>query len=257
MSVLPTRLAGLAPARPRSSTTEGAALSEDDLRELWQFRGRFLDLKPSVDPQADFATLSDLVRRGWLWRLRDAEGRLLAALATLAHVETLEGRQFVHLNFEYAFFEGAHRRSFATRMAFVTGIARVFALARGRPIYLCTAAYPGAAASLGETFPMWLPGAEQGMTAWEREARSALGAHYDGYDPHNGLVTMRTLPRERTKPPSRPDAKRTWDAYMRCCPEWGEGTAVLLFGRITMVQFIRSTLRYVPAMLLKEIRVSP
>ena len=258
LSVLPHRLAGLAPARGRSvETKDGTALQDDDLRELWHFRATFMDLKPAVDPETDFAAMTALVRSGSLWRLRDGDGRLLGALLTIAHVERHAGREFVHLNFEYAFFEGSNRRSFATRMAFVSAFSRLFVFARGRPIYLCTAAYPAAAASLGETFPMWLPGAEEGMTAWERGARAAIGERHPGYDPATGLVTMRTLPRERSRPPARPDALATWDAYMRLCPGWQDGIAVLIFGRIRLLQFVKSTLRYVPAMLLKEFRTRP
>lgn len=232
-------------------TVLGAALPQHELRELWEFRAGFLDLKSTVDPEADFTAFAALVRDGWVWRLRESDGRLLAVLVTLVHVETHAGREFVHLNFEYAFFGGESRRSYATRMAFVTTLTRVFLLARGRPVYLCTAAYPGAAASLGECFPLWLPGAEEGMSPWERGARAAIGARYPGYDKDSGLVSMRTLPRERTRPPSRPDAKTVWDAYLRCCPRWAEGITVFCFGRITVLQFLRSTFRYVPAMLLK------
>lgn len=249
-----TALAGLTPRRPlRGAITAPRELDEADLREAWSFRARFVDLKPEVAAEADFAAFSATVRRGaLLWRLRDEAGALRAMIMAILAPGTHAGRAYVHLEFEYAFFDPEYRRSFASRWVFVSTIVRALSLARGRPVYLVAATYPAGATSLGEWFPLWLPGADEGMSAWERGLRSALGAGCKGYDPATGLVTMRTLPRERRRPPSRRQARATWDAYMRCCPRWTEGYTPLCLARVTPADLLRSTLASVPTLLLRD-----
>jgi len=228
-------------------------LDEAALREAWRFRGCFVDLKPEVEPEADYRAFCATVLRGaLLWRLRDGEGALRAMLLAIVEPSEQEGRPYVRLEFEYAFFDRAYRRSFASRLVFTSTIARAFAQAKGRPIYLVATTYPAGATALGEYFQLWLPGADAGMTAWERGLRAAIGATCKGHDPATGLVTMRTLPREPLRPPTRPRARATWDAYMRCCPQWAEGITPLCLARVTLGGFVRTTLAPLPRMLLRD-----
>lgn len=244
------------PGRRRSLVGESIAPAELDeaaLREAWRFRGGFVDLKPEIDPEADYRAFCATVRRGAvLWRQRDEGGALRAMLLAIVAPGEHAGRAYVTLEFEYAFFDPAFRRSFASRRMFASTIARALLTAQGRPLYLVASTYPAGATSLGEYFPLWLPGSEAGMTAWERGLRAAIGAGCKGYDPASGLVTMRTLPRERRRPPTRARARATWDAYVRCCPRWAEGVTPLCLARIEVGEYVRSTLARLPGMLLRD-----
>ncbi len=249
-----TGRAGTTPRRPLiGASIAPSKLDEAALQEAWSFRGRFVDLKPEVTPAEDYRAFRATVLRGLLlWRLRDREGALRAMLLAIVEPGEHEGRPYVRLEFEYAFFDPAYRRSFASRLVFSSTIARVFMRARGRPVYLVVATYPAGATSLGEYFPLWFPGADAAMSAWERGLRGALGATCKGYDPATGLVAMRTLPRERRRPPTRPGARVTWEAYLRCCPRWSEGITPLCLARVTVSGFVRRTLAQVPGMLLRD-----
>jgi hypothetical protein len=228
-------------------------LDEAALREAWHFRGRFVDLKPEVAPEADYRAFRATVLRGaLLWRQRDREGALRAMLLAIVEPGEHAGRPYLHLEFEYAFFDPAYRRSFASRLVFTSTIARAIVRAKGRPIYLVAATYPAGAASLGEFVPLWMPGADAGMSAWELGLRAAIGGACKGYDPATGLVTMRTLPRERRRPPTRPRARATWDAYMRCCPQWAEGVTPLCLAPVTLADFARAAAAQVPGLLLRD-----
>jgi hypothetical protein len=235
-------------------TVAPAALDEAALREAWRFRGGFVDLKPTVAPEDDYRAFCATLRRGaLLWRMRDENGGLRAMIMAIVEPGEHAGRGYVHLEFEYAFFDPAFRRSFASRLLFTSTIARTLAQAKGRPVYLVASTYPAGATSLGEYFPLWMPGAEAGMSDWERGLRGAIGAGCKGYDPATGLVTMRTLPRERRRPPTRRAARASWEAYMRCCPRWAEGFTPLCLARVRLADFVRSTLAQVPELLLRDV----
>jgi hypothetical protein len=240
--------------RPLSGETAAPAeLDEAALREAWRFRGGFVDLKPGVAPEDDYqAFRATLLRGKLLWRMRDDAGGLRAMIMAIVEPGEHAGRPYVHLEFEYAFFDRAFRRSLASRLLFISTILRALAQARGRPVYLVAATYPAGALSLGEFFPLWMPGAEAGMSAWERGLRAAIGGACKGYDPETGLVTMRTLPRER-RPPSRPAARASWDVYVRGCPRWSEGFTPLCLARVRLRGLVRSTLARVPGMLLRDL----
>lgn len=251
-----SRTAPVGPTRRRSLVGAGVApdrLSDAELREAWRFRGRFVDLKPTVAPEDDYRAFCATVRRGaTLWRQRDDAGELRAMIMVIQGPAVHEGRPYFHLEFEYAFFDPEFRRTFASRLAFFATIARAFVVAGARPIYLVASTYPAGALSLDEYFPLWLPGADAGMSDWERGLRASLGAATKGYDPATGLVTMRTLPRERCRTPKRPRTRATWEAYQRCCPQWTAGYTPLCLARVTLADTARAALGDVPAMLLRD-----
>lgn len=250
----PIALAGTSRRPLVGVTVAPGELGEGELREAWRFRGGFVDLKPEVAPEVDYQAFCATVRGGAsLWRLRDEAGALRAMIMAIVRPGEHAGRRYVHLEFEYAFFDPAFRRSFASRRMFVSTIARTLVEARGRPVYLVAATYPAGASSLAEYFPLWMPGADAGMSAWERGLRAQIGGGCKGYDPATGLLTMRTLPRERRRPPTGMRARASWDAYMRCCPRWAEGFTPLCLARVRLAGFVGSALAQVPAMWLRDV----
>jgi len=248
-------VAGRSARRPLvGETMAPRELDEAALREAWGFRGGFVDLKPEVAPEDDYRAFCATVRRGaLLWRMRDERGELRAMIMAIVEPGEHAGRAYLRLEFEYAFFDPAFRRSFASRLMFISTIARVLMQAKGRPVYLVAATYPAGASSLGEYFPLWMPGADAGMSVWERGLRAAIGGTCKGYAPSTGLVEMRTLPRERRRPPTGQLARASWDAYMRCCPRWAEGLTPLCLARVGVAGFVRSTLAQVPGLLVRDV----
>lgn len=228
------------------SLWEPSSLSDDDVRELWRFRLRFMDLKPSVDPEEDYASFADFVRRADVaWVLLD--GAAIAAISFYRN-EVIEhaGRRYHVLFGEYGFaaLRGDPRMVLAILWLFVQPLVR----GRGRAVYYFGFAYPHSYLSLARASShVWLLG-DEAMPTRERAIADALGRRLGGerWDPVRRRYDFPTLPREAVPRASAPHRARLLAHYERLNPEWREGQGLLLLNRLdagTIPHALRAALR--------------
>ncbi len=212
-----------------------ATLDDATLREAWALRATIMDLKPDVDPEADFQAYVEEIRGGeWACLLRDREGAIVGTLFAALIEGEHEGRGYVLWAPEYAMIAPAFRGSPRLAVAALGMYAEAIWRARGRPMFVVGAGYPGGVVTVAAvTDPMWLPGDE--LPSWEAGLQRRL-IEEAGCD-SSGVKRMRTIPRApRLTPPSagRPRQRAIWEAYAKKNPRWAEGFGLYCFGRITL-----------------------
>lgn len=216
-------------------------LDEQVLREAWRHRSRFMDLKPTVDPEADYQKFAALVlgcHFGWL--LRDEAGTLQGtAFSGMLSLEC-QGRPFVWWVVEYMFISQEFRPSTGLALWAAAALAELFRRAKGRPIFCGGAGYPPSVLYLCRVAePVWM-GLDEGIPAWEKAARQVVVDATTGWDQETGRVNMRTVPREPwLRPPSEPRLRAYWDRYHQASPDWHQGITPFCFARIDPRQVLR------------------
>lgn len=223
----------------RSTFRRAASLSESQLRALWRLRRSLIDIKPSVDPEADFAAFAEDFSWGIVWTLwegADVVGFFLQRGLPL----TWRGRRVLCLTPEYGF-TAPHVRGRPELPAAVTLMTVACVLRYPlRPTYLAGAAYPPSFISLVRAIPpVWTVG-DPDVPDWERSLLDHLGeriakSHYRAAD---GTVFMRTLPTSRATP-TTPEGRRLFEAYEQANPEWREGRGLFLLCPVTVGTLLR------------------
>ncbi len=212
-----------------------AEVDEGRLREAWRHRARFMDLKPGVDPEVDFGAFCKVVRGCFLgWELRDGGGGLLGTCYVGLKEYEAEGRPFVWVVLEYLFIEPKWRKTLGYPLAVLWGLARIFARAKGRPVFAGGAGYPPSFLALGVCSErVWFRADEPEMPAWERAARDVVAGEMATWERASNLVVMRTMPKEpRLTPPSDPRLVPLWEGYREAAPDWQRGVVPFAFGRL-------------------------
>lgn len=211
---------------------EPSSLSADDIRALWRFRLRFMDLKPSVDPEDDYANFAGFVRAADVaWILLDDDG--IAAISFYRNeVVEHDGRSYRVLFGEYGFaaLRGDPRMVLAITWLFVQPLVR----GGGRPVFYFGFAYPHSYLSLvGAAGDTWLLG-DEAMPAREEAIAAALGRRFGGasWDPVGRRYSFPTLPREAVPRASAPHRAGPLAHYERLNPDWREGQGLLLLTRL-------------------------
>lgn len=236
-------------ARLTSSLCDGATLREDELRSLWRLRVGLVALKPSTDPEVDFARFSKRCRASqYVLRLRDPEGEIRGMLAAQFRHERWQSERYLLFLPEYGFLDPAYRGHSEMMRGTLSIFARLLVQARGRPIYGFVIAYlQGFSALDAMASPMWtlgdpnLPPLVRNLL--ERAMSEIAG---DAWDRGTHRVNLPTLP--------RPPSAAWWAAmehdpgvvrYLDLCPDWLEGKALGFVGRADVPALARMATRWV------------
>ncbi len=209
------------------------SFSDADVRALWRFRACFVDLKPHIDPEADFADFADFVRGAdfaWVWLADD--GAVLGTCFHRSERHEVDGRAYtvVHSEYGYTASRGGNSVVLAQFAVYLAATLRA-----REAIYFGGLAYPHGYPVFALSFPrIWLLG-EDTVPADARALAEHLGAAWagDAWDPARRRVAFRTLPREA--PNDRgPARQRLLAHYEALNPEWRAGHGLLLLGRLDL-----------------------
>jgi hypothetical protein len=210
------------------------SLTDDDLREYWHFRRGFMDLKPHVDPEADYASFAAWVRASdFVWLRRDHEDRLIATMAAKVERRTHEGRECVLVWPEYAYVLPNMRGPANIATALVAAMSLGAVRWPGRPLYAVAAGYASSWMSVSLALDRAWVREHPDMSPWERSVWQTLATETKGYDPTTQLVEMGTIPKNpRTHRPRDPRMLSRYQQYVAHNPRWTEGYTCLVFGQL-------------------------
>jgi len=208
-------------------------LSEPLLRELWQFRATHVGLKPGVDPEEDFADFSRIIHNGSLSLIRrDRSGTVRGMTHFYERVYLNDGHPFVFIRPEFVFFDKGFHKELGAPIATIWTILRARLLWPTHRLYMGGPVYLGGFITVCQlTKPVWLWN-DTDMPQWDRGAFSLVASHTNGWDPHAGIVNMKTFIRHpRTSPPRSPRLRKDVIRYTTLSPKWHEGNTPFCFAR--------------------------
>lgn len=208
------------------SFSEGTALDEPAIRELYAFRLSIMRLKPHVSPEKDFAKFSAWVRQGRrVVRMRDSRGRLGGLLVPLVYDGSWQSQRARVVVPEYAYLVPELRgRAWCT----LVWARSLFPLlyARGVRVFLGGLAYPTGTLALDRFMgPVWLHGEPQ-APAESAQVLEWIVSHVagDSWEPASRTVDMNTLPSQPTERwLARSQGRELYRRYIARCPRWQEG----------------------------------
>lgn len=239
----------MAGSRLSRTLCDGKTLGEDELRALWRFRIGLVPLKPSTDPDTDFARFSRRCRASqYVLRYRDPEGQLRGmGVAQFRHERWRDERYLVVLP-EYGFLDPAYRRDPEVLLGFLSLFVRLLAQARGRPIYGFAIGYLQGFVSIDAmTSPLWTLG-DPDVPPLERDLleRGMQEIAGEAWDRSTHRISLPTLPRDPSPAwwaamGSDPAVVR----YLSLCPDWLEGKAIGFAGRGDLAALVRIATRWV------------
>lgn len=218
-------------------------LTEPILRELWQFRALHVGLKQGVDPEEDFTTFSEIIRKGSLSLIRrDRTGAVRGMSHFSEQPYVFEGRRFILIKPEYVFFDKGFHKEFGAPIATIWTIIRARIRWPAHRIYIGGPVYLGGFMTVCQlTKPVWLWN-DEGIPEWERGAFSQVASHAAGWNPATGVVHMRTFMRQpRTKPPRITRLNKDAIHYTTQYPKWYEGYTPFCFARLHILSIVMIT----------------
>lgn len=220
-------------AWPIPDLWHSASLSEHDLRAYYRFRRQFMDLKPHVDPDKDWAYFAAWVKAADYCWFERSRGHLQAACAFKIEPRVHQGRPLTLVWAEYLYSRPGSRKSLGLAGAMVTALTLAVARSPRAPAYVVGAGYVASSIALAQVFDsVWFHD-EPTMSPWEQSLWRSLAGATAGYDPATKLVTLGTVPRNpRTTPPVNPKVYEAWHRYVTHNPAWFEGTACFCMGRL-------------------------
>lgn len=209
-----------------------ASLAENDIRALWRFRLRYVDLKPAVDPRDDFAAFTAFLRQAsdvWVW----LDGRELLG-TSIHHTGQLEfdGQRRYFVQSDYGFIA---RRGRALAMLSQAWVYTRMILAHPRsPTYVAGFVYPHShlvyASTLSNCWLLGEPGMPAGEQAFAEHLAQLLGGK--GWDPARRRYSFPTLPRERRVATSAPGRAEALARYEALNPAWQDGYGLFMLARV-------------------------
>jgi hypothetical protein len=213
----------------RVSITDGAALDELAIRELWSFRLSIMRLKPHVPPEKDFAKFAGLCRQArHVMRLRDSSGRMGGSLMVLAYDGRFQSERYRLVVLEYGFLIPELRGRAIAAWAWARSLLPVLH-PPGLRVFLGGVGYPTGTLALDRLLgPLWLYGEPQ-LSSREAQVLEQVVEHVagDGWDPVTQQVEMNTLPPVPSAAwYARSERRSLYHRYLERCPRWQEGRTV-------------------------------
>lgn len=223
---------------PGLALWDPASLSDADIRQLWRFRLRYVDLKPEVDPRDDLASYAAFVRKSsYAWISLDRGALIGTAMHHTGQVEFAgETRRYVQS--DYGFIARRGRAAAMLSQAYV--YTRAYLAAPRAPTFVVGFVYPHSYLVYAGTLrDCWLLG-DTGLPAAERPfvehlARALGGARWD---PQRSRCSFPTRPRElrpATSARGRADALARYEAL---CPDWPAGHGLFFVAPVHLHAFI-------------------
>lgn len=227
-------------AWPLPDLWQVSSLTLDELRACWLFRRGFMDLKPYVDPEADWASFASWVRSAdFIWIPRDRNNRVLATMTYKIEPLVHQGRKCVLLWPEYGYGLPGARKSSGLVLAMLAALALGAVRCPGVPQYVVGTGYISSFLSLCRGHDQVFINEDSGMTEWERSLWRMLAQQTAGYDPQTQLVAMKTIPKNpRTDPPKNFRLRAHWQRYQAHNPRWTEGFTCFVFAAIHPVLLV-------------------
>ena len=221
--------------------SDGRALSEEELREMWSFRLGILALKPHVQPEEDFARFSRFcVRCTSVVRLRSADGVLCGMTVMTFHDGLFEGQPYRLLLPEYGIVDARIRGSpvvpwFCLRIV-LHALRHMPPRLPDTRVFLGGIGYPTSALLVERLFPpLWLHGEAEApplvthLLEWVRE--HLAGERWDPRARHVSMPTVPLPPSERWL--ARQRARPLYQRYVQRCPDWTQGHALPLVAPVS------------------------
>lgn len=220
---------------PGLSLWDPASLSDADLAALYRFRRRYVDLKPTTDPDDDAAAFTAFFRTAtdaWIWLRR---GEVVGIGAHRTASIDFDGMRRTYTWSDYGFIAKRGRPLPMLSQAFV--YARSSATRLG-PAYILGFCYPQSFVAFAETTStVWLLG-EPDLPRHELDLATHLAANLGAsrWDPISRHYDFPTLPRERvsTRAPRRAELLARYEAVN---PEWRTGRGAFMFARLDLATF--------------------
>jgi hypothetical protein len=227
----------------RLSALPPSSLDEAFVREMWQFRLRFMALRPGVDPELDFALFSKTVRAADTAVVaRDDLGVLRGMAIVRGTVRTFEGRRFLWIWPDYGFIDPMYRGNPMSHLKLAAAVHGLQRRHAGLPAYFVSVAWPSGFLSqriVADTRILGDPAASD----WERRMLIHVAeAMCDAdFEPDRLRVRMRVLPRSPLRVPRGPLARRALSYYMAHNADWSEGYAAVVYYRLShpAIQWLR------------------
>ncbi len=228
------------------SITDGAALDEPALRELWSFRLSIMRLKPHVSPEKDFAKFAALCREARrVMRLRDGNGRLGGSLVALVHDGSFQSEQFRLVVPEYGFLVPEVRGRAVASWAWARCVVPLL-YPRGVRIFVGGIGYPTGTLALDSFMgPLWLYGEPQ-VPAQAAHVLEWIVSHLAGsnWDRVSQQLDMNTLPSHPTEAwLARSQRRGLYQRYLERCPRWIEGRTVPCICEYSSWRVVRAALQ--------------
>lgn len=205
--------------------------SRDLLREMCRLRLTFMDLKPGVDPEADFRSFAKFfgaANYGVLFR--DGAGELIGFFGVALPTRQTAGRRYVAMVMEYLFMAEAYQGHPAMLRARIDVSLRVLLYKPWLPKYAITLSYPASALSFHSAYPGLVTLGQEGLTAFQRAAleEQAREAGGERWDPASHVVAMNTIPRTPPRMPRSLENRVFYESFVRLNPRWMEGYCSVL-----------------------------
>lgn len=221
-------------AMPLPDLWRTSSLSEDDLRAYWRFRRLFMDLKPHIDPEEDWARFHKWLKDAdFSWLKRAPDGHLVGLISFKVEHRVHEARPLTLLWPEYGYSLPEARKSMGLALATLCALGLCLSRYPRAPLYVAGTAYLPSFVALAQIFQTQWLWDEPSMSAWEQSLWRSLAEATPGYDPVRKIIRMGTIPRNpRTSPPRIPKVLEAWRRYMAHNPRWTEGYTCMCMGPV-------------------------
>jgi hypothetical protein len=221
---------------------KGSAISESEMKEMYAVRSHFMDIKPTVPREKDFAFFSRLVRTaGKVFLFTTKEGSIKGLYIVAQHLEKsrVNGKERLVIEPEFGFIYEEYQGKYMAKTTF-GNMVRTLTRHPFKPKYLLGPAYPVGYLTLkkhGAKVWSWLdkdvPDDVKDVLFLYAERNALLE---NGR--FNGIKNMYTLPRKTGKKDlERLEKNPAYHYYASLNPNWQEG-----YGLVALTKIDRGTI---------------
>lgn len=230
----------------KTHLTDGAALDEPAIRELWEFQMSLLRLKPRVSPEEELERFTaDCRRARRVLRIRDGSGRLCGSVVPLVYEGSFESERFRLVVPEYIYL-APHLRGRAAISWAWTRCLMPLMFPRGARVFVGGIGFP-AGTLLLERFGghVWLYGDPGVPPLAAHVLEQTLGYLADGgWDPDSRQVDTAVIPPKPTEAwLARSQKRELYRRYVERCPRWQEGWALPSVTEYSTWKLVKSALK--------------
>lgn len=230
----------------KASLTDGAALDEDAIRELWAFQLSILHLKPHVSVDEELQRFTEDCRRARrVLRIRDGHGRLCGSVVPLVYEGRFESERFRLVVPEYIYLAPQLRGHAAISWAWARCLLPLM-FQRGARVFVGGIGFP-AGTLLLERFGghVWLDG-DPGVPPLAAHVLERIIGYLaeGGWDPARRHVDTPIVPPKPSEAwLARSQKRELYRRYVERCPNWQEGWAVPSVTEYSSWELVKTALR--------------
>jgi hypothetical protein len=230
----------------KASLTDGAALDEPSIRELWAFQLSLLRLKPHVSPEEEFERFNaDCRGARRVLRIRDGSGRLCGSVVPLVYEGSFESERFRLVVPEYIYLAPQLRGRVAVSWVWARCLIPLMLL-RGARVFVGGIGFP-AGTLLLERFGghVWLYG-DPGVPPLAAHVLERIIGYLaeGGWDPDSRQMNTPVVPPPSTEAwLARSQKRALYRRYVERCPRWQEGWALPVVTEYSSWKLVKHALR--------------